>query len=260
MVRKGLLVCCIWHHYANALLPRDGRCTPFPVVYEPWNGKTHTNETFNDCRLIFHKYLEKIVSITPAATVVPLKILRVKICAFLQAGAVKLVLWRHWMHLSYMHPLTSEKQFHCTRLYMLWCSLAIFCISDPDNQGTMLGYQLGLVLNAWPAHTHTHTHTHTHASTQARMHVHTHTLKKNLQTNKHVSQQCMQQSSTKPCRVKLKKFHWYGQWSSYHFLEPHSCLVPIDTFFGDAKARPSTLRQQLLLAEHRWGWPEQRRG
>ena len=33
------------------------------------------------------------------------------------AGAVKLVLWRHWMHLSYMLPATSETQLHCTRLY-----------------------------------------------------------------------------------------------------------------------------------------------
>ena len=30
---------------------------------------------------------------------------------------MKLVLWRHWMHRSYMHPVTSENQFHCTRLY-----------------------------------------------------------------------------------------------------------------------------------------------
>ena len=35
----------------------------------------------------------------------------------LQTGAVKLVLWRHWMHLNFMHPVTSENQFHCTRLY-----------------------------------------------------------------------------------------------------------------------------------------------
>ena len=33
-----------------------------------------------------------------------------------QTGAVhcKLVLWRHWTHLDYMHPVTSEIQFHCT--------------------------------------------------------------------------------------------------------------------------------------------------
>ena len=36
-----------------------------------------------------------------------------------QPGAVKLVLWRHWMHLSYMPPLTTENQFHCTKLYAL---------------------------------------------------------------------------------------------------------------------------------------------
>ena len=33
-------------------------------------------------------------------------------------GAMKLVLWRHWMHLNYKHSLTSENQFHCTRLYI----------------------------------------------------------------------------------------------------------------------------------------------
>ena len=41
-------------------------------------------------------------------------------CALLclQSGAVKLVLWLHWMHLTYMFPLTSENQFHCTKLYI----------------------------------------------------------------------------------------------------------------------------------------------
>ena len=34
-----------------------------------------------------------------------------------QPGAVKLVLWRHWMHLTQVRPVTSENQFHCTRLY-----------------------------------------------------------------------------------------------------------------------------------------------
>ena len=36
-----------------------------------------------------------------------------------QPGAVKLVLCGHWMHLSYMHPVTSENQFRCTRLYTM---------------------------------------------------------------------------------------------------------------------------------------------
>ena len=35
-----------------------------------------------------------------------------------QPGAVKLVLWRHWMHPSYMHPVTSENKFHCTMRYI----------------------------------------------------------------------------------------------------------------------------------------------
>ena len=38
-------------------------------------------------------------------------------CPCVQLGAVKLVLWRHWMHLNVMLPVTSENQFHCTRLY-----------------------------------------------------------------------------------------------------------------------------------------------
>ena len=35
-----------------------------------------------------------------------------------QPGAVKLVLWRHWMHATQVHPVMSENQFHCTRLYL----------------------------------------------------------------------------------------------------------------------------------------------
>ena len=34
-----------------------------------------------------------------------------------QPGAVKLVLWHHWMLHTQVHPVTSENQFHCTRLY-----------------------------------------------------------------------------------------------------------------------------------------------
>ena len=37
----------------------------------------------------------------------------------IQPGAVKLVFWRHWMHLRYMHPVTSEDTIHCTRLYQV---------------------------------------------------------------------------------------------------------------------------------------------
>ena len=37
----------------------------------------------------------------------------------IQSGAVKLVLWRHWMHATQVHPVTAENQFHCTRLYIL---------------------------------------------------------------------------------------------------------------------------------------------
>ena len=38
----------------------------------------------------------------------------------IQPGAVKLVLCGHWIHLSYMHAVTSEDQFHCTRLNILY--------------------------------------------------------------------------------------------------------------------------------------------
>ena len=38
--------------------------------------------------------------------------------AQVQPGAVKLVLSRSWVHLNFMH-VTSENQFHCTRMYFL---------------------------------------------------------------------------------------------------------------------------------------------
>ena len=37
-----------------------------------------------------------------------------------QPGAMKMVLWRHWMHVTHVHPVTSENQFRCTRLYVYW--------------------------------------------------------------------------------------------------------------------------------------------
>ena len=54
--------------------------------------------------------------------------------------ANKLVLWRHWMHLSYMLPMTSENQFYCTRLYNSLCCLVSnyvwSCISLDKNLRT----------------------------------------------------------------------------------------------------------------------------
>ena len=35
-------------------------------------------------------------------------------------GAVKLDLWRHWMHATQVHPVTAGNQFHCTRVYLLF--------------------------------------------------------------------------------------------------------------------------------------------
>ena len=36
-----------------------------------------------------------------------------------QRGAVKLVLWRHRRLVTQAHPVTSENQFHCTRLHLV---------------------------------------------------------------------------------------------------------------------------------------------
>ena len=38
------------------------------------------------------------------------------VCSNVQPGAVKSVLLRHWMHVTQVHPVTSENQFHYTRL------------------------------------------------------------------------------------------------------------------------------------------------
>ena len=38
---------------------------------------------------------------------------------WIQPVAVKLVLWRHWMHLTQVHSMTSENQFHCHVLYWI---------------------------------------------------------------------------------------------------------------------------------------------
>ena len=43
----------------------------------------------------------------------------------IEPGAVKLVLWRHWMHVAQVHPVTSENQFHCTILYYR-CTVCIW--------------------------------------------------------------------------------------------------------------------------------------
>ena len=46
-----------------------------------------------------------------------------------QSGAVKLALWCHWMHLSFMHQVMLENQFHCTKLYQAtvsWYSVTFF--------------------------------------------------------------------------------------------------------------------------------------
>ena len=49
-------------------------------------------------------------------------------CLYVQPGAVKLVLWRHCMHESQVHPARPENQFHCTRLYVCACVRACVCV------------------------------------------------------------------------------------------------------------------------------------
>ena len=54
----------------------------------------------------------------------------------LQSGAVKLVLWRHRMLVNQVHPVMSENQFHCTRLYT-----AAFWWNERRKQGSNLQRQ-----------------------------------------------------------------------------------------------------------------------
>ena len=55
-------------------------------------------------------------------------LLHIRVSLFLQPGAVKLALWRHWMHETQVHPMMPENQFHCTRLYMA-CRLCTCLVS-----------------------------------------------------------------------------------------------------------------------------------
>ena len=52
-------------------------------------------------------------------------------------GAVKLVLWRHWMHVTHEvhHLVTSENQFHCTRLY-IFLAYFVKSIDLQENNNT----------------------------------------------------------------------------------------------------------------------------
>ena len=67
----------------------------------------------------------------------------------IQPGAVKSLHWCYWVHLSYMHPVTSENQFHDTRLY------AVRMVHTCTTFRTLLYVR-----------THIHTQTHRHTDTQ----------------------------------------------------------------------------------------------
>ena len=53
----------------------------------------------------------------------------VRVCVCVQPGAVKLALCGQRIRLSCMHPVTSENQFHSTRLYV--CMRACVCVWQP---------------------------------------------------------------------------------------------------------------------------------
>ena len=63
---------------------------------------------------------EKLCSMAGYITVTIIVSLRwfTMLNVLVQPGAVKLVLWRHGMHVIQVHPVTAEDQFHCTRLYI----------------------------------------------------------------------------------------------------------------------------------------------
>ena len=65
-----------------------------------------------------------------------------------QLGAVKLVLWRHGMHVTQVHPVTAEDQFHCTMLYISILVSTSFCCRKlqsflPSEILWLLGLQCG---------------------------------------------------------------------------------------------------------------------
>ena len=73
------------------------------------------------------------------------------------------------MHLSYMHPVTSENQFHCTRLYdgslRLPFKLLLFAIGRNETM-TFLPIAQEQTQTHTCRHTDADTHTHTHTHTQ----------------------------------------------------------------------------------------------
>ena len=71
------------------------------------------------------------------------------------------------MHVTQVHPVATENQFHCTRLYtVVWRHThAHTCTARGTCTPRVRAH----------THTHTHTHIHTHAHTHAHTHTHTHT-------------------------------------------------------------------------------------
>ena len=60
-----------------------------------------------------------------------------------QPGAVNLVLWRHWMHATQVHPVTAENQFHCTRLYV--------CPTRFKGHSCVFCLRISLAVKLWAA-------------------------------------------------------------------------------------------------------------
>ena len=108
MQLPGLGQCLNLHSEIN---PKDGVFGGHKASVSRW-----------DCR---HKYCgqknvncDTICFDVRIVLLVESKMFFVTLICGVQSGAVKLVLWRHRMHLRYMHLVTWENQFHCTKLYI----------------------------------------------------------------------------------------------------------------------------------------------
>ena len=64
----------------------------------------------------------------------------------LQSGAVKLVLWRHWMHATEVHPVTAENQLYCPSCTSVCMYDAACTISMATQEHTVWGSPASLTV------------------------------------------------------------------------------------------------------------------
>ena len=67
-----------------------------------------------------------------------------------QLGTVKLVLCGHLMHLSCMHPVTSENQFHSTRLYTALTLAYRKCRKGAGHLAVSIFHKHDIARQMWP--------------------------------------------------------------------------------------------------------------